>query len=447
MFTKTNIYTFFLISVFFISSINAQEAQKKTSQEKTSNGISSVQAPVPSAVKFIGQNNIYAKMQAQKDDNGNEFATLDLTAATNDPSEPDSVKLKLWRDANMTLIYSGDFQVTDNIRTRTFRMTNGAGTGKVLTSSSIGTASWQTPSGGGSGGSINGLSDGKTLFSSVYLGQFAGEDDNSTSDKANIGIGYNALGSFTNAGGGENTAIGYSSMGSFTEGLQNTAVGGKSLNGGDLVSAIGNYNTAIGYKALFKNDLGSGNVAIGFQAGRDFEGSDQLFIHNDASSTPLIWGDFFNAEIEINGHLHVQQGASKPGGGSWDNSSDIRLKDVLENYKKGLSEIKKLRTIKFRYKLDNPKGLPSDSDEYGFVAQEVKMVFPEAVYEGEDGFLVFNMHSINVAMVNAVKELSEEKKKLEKRILNLEKQNYGLEKRLTNIESSIRSRNVKTVSK
>ena len=44
---------------------------------------------------------------------------------------------------------------------------------------------------------------------------------------------------------------------------------------------------------------------------------------------------------------------------------------------------------------------------YGFSAQEVKKIFPECVGTDDDGYLNFNMHAINVAYVNAIKELNQ----------------------------------------
>lgn len=103
--------------------------------------------------------------------------------------------------------------------------------------------------------------------------------------------------------------------------------------------------------------------------------------------------------------LQVNGTAGKPGGGSWSNASDIRLKDVAGAYERGLSDILRLRSIRFHYKPGNARKLPTVAEEYGFVAQEVREVFPECVSTGADGFLDFNMHAINVAMVNAVQEL------------------------------------------
>ncbi|HBE43574.1 MAG TPA: hypothetical protein DDW27_20730 [Bacteroidales bacterium] len=42
------------------------------------------------------------------------------------------------------------------------------------------------------------------------------------------------------------------------------------------------------------------------------------------------------------------------------------------------------------------------------VSYVLKKVFPEAVNECKNGYLDFNMHAVNVAMVNAIKELKAE---------------------------------------
>jgi endosialidase-like protein len=103
--------------------------------------------------------------------------------------------------------------------------------------------------------------------------------------------------------------------------------------------------------------------------------------------------------------LHVDGSAGKPGGGSWSNASDLRLKNIDREYSKGLQEVIKLRPIEFHYKPDNARGYSPEREEIGFVAQEVQEVFPEAVTEGDDGYLDMNVHAINVAMVNAMKEM------------------------------------------
>lgn len=111
--------------------------------------------------------------------------------------------------------------------------------------------------------------------------------------------------------------------------------------------------------------------------------------------------------------LHVVGQACKTEGGSaWAVYSDLRLKNVLGDYEKGLNDITALRPVRFRYLENNPRQLSSDIEQVGFVAQEVQKIFPEAVSEADDGFLNFNIHAINVALVNAVKELKAENDRL-----------------------------------
>jgi len=115
--------------------------------------------------------------------------------------------------------------------------------------------------------------------------------------------------------------------------------------------------------------------------------------------------------------LEVVGNAAKTSGGTtWINSSDVRLKDVTGEYRRGLDAIASLRPVSFFYKQDNPRGLPSNEENIGFIAQEVQEVFPEAVSEGPDGYLDFNMHPVNVALVNAVKELKAENEALREEI-------------------------------
>ena len=86
----------------------------------------------------------------------------------------------------------------------------------------------------------------------------------------------------------------------------------------------------------------------------------------------------------------------------------------------------------FTYKPGNARHLPADTQQIGFVAQEVQKIFPEAVAMASDGYLDFNIHSINVAMVNAIKELKAENDRLkaENELLKQNdcKQNERLEK-------------------
>jgi len=129
-------------------------------------------------------------------------------------------------------------------------------------------------------------------------------------------------------------------------------------------------------------------------------------------------------ELVVNGE------AAKTGGGTWSNYSDIRLKNILGDYDKGLTEILALQPVVFNYKVDNPLDLPSDNEEIGLIAQEVREIFPEAVSVKQNGYLDFNMHSIMVAYVNAIKELKAENDDLQEQVNELESRLAAIEKML-----------------
>ena len=157
-----------------------------------------------------------------------------------------------------------------------------------------------------------------------------------------------------------------------------------------------------------------------------------LQIYNSATKT-AIFAKQSNSFVGIGTTtptqaLHVVGNAYKTEGGtSWATSSDIRLKNLLGNYSKGLNEIIALQAVKYIYKKDNPRQLNFEKEQLGFVAQDVQKIFPEAISTADDGYLDFNFHPINVALVNAVKELKLENDNLSRKINELESKLEQLE--------------------
>ncbi|PLX11569.1 MAG: hypothetical protein C0594_03470 [Marinilabiliales bacterium] len=221
----------------------------------------------------------------------------------------------------------------------------------------------------------------------------------------------------------------------------NTTSGGIIIQDGN--SNTGNFWEALSYdgnttKAKLDDNAnltiaGYANLKSSSTGVAMYVNGDEALWYND---TYFSWGyggayNYFADEVGIatsspSYTLEVNGSAGKPGGGSWSNSSDIRLKDINGDYSKGLEDICKLNPVQFNYKKNNPRHLPSDIQYVGFIAQDVQKVFPEAVNKGEDGYLDFNMHSINVALVNAVKELKKENEEL-KRALNEQEKSFRAE--------------------
>jgi hypothetical protein len=106
----------------------------------------------------------------------------------------------------------------------------------------------------------------------------------------------------------------------------------------------------------------------------------------------------------------------KPNGGSWSNSSDIRLKRNIKDLVGGLDIIRRLRPIECEY--NGCGGLPEGMRTLSFIAQEVREVLPGAVssHRGklreddaeETDILDFNMHEVLMHLVLAVKQLAAE---------------------------------------
>jgi len=159
------------------------------------------------------------------------------------------------------------------------------------------------------------------------------------------------------------------------------------------------------------------------------------------NDTYFSWGyggtyNYFGDEVTIGtsavpGYTLVVNGtAAKTGGGSWTVLSDTRSKNLLGSYNRGLKDIMQLQPVRFTYRADNLRHLDAEEEQIGFVAQDVQKVFPEAVHQASDGYLDFNIHAINVALVNAVKDLEAENERLKSMYKQQEARLKKLEQRL-----------------
>ena len=187
-----------------------------------------------------------------------------------------------------------------------------------------------------------------TGYHNTFLGSTAGFFNTTGSCNTFIGAQtgtYNTTGfanTFTgrdagnsNTTGYENTFLGYRAGKSNTTGLQNiflgTYAGNENTTGNDntflgyqagFSTTIGNYNTLLGYRAGYSNTSGSnntfigndagysnttgqGNLFLGYNAGYNETGSNKLYIDNSDTSSPLIYGEFDNNIVTINGKLGI----------------------------------------------------------------------------------------------------------------------------------------------
>ncbi len=133
-----------------------------------------------------------------------------------------------------------------------------------------------------------------TGIDNVFIGSDAG---NTNVDGAgNVAIGSGAL--EDNVDGAANFALGTNALTNNISGNSNTAIGTSSL----FNVTTGGQNIAIGNLAgSVTSGSSSGNVFLGYRAGEDEKGSNKLYIDNSDTATPLIYGEFDNNFVKING--------------------------------------------------------------------------------------------------------------------------------------------------
>ena len=94
--------------------------------------------------------------------------------------------------------------------------------------------------------------------------------------------------------------------------------------------------------------------------------------------------------------------------------SDARLKENVEDLESVEAKISKLRPV--RYDRND-----IDKHEFGFIAQEVREVFPECVLEHRTGLLSVNYAKLSTIAIKALQEQSERISKLEEMVNALTK--------------------------
>ncbi len=202
----------------------------------------------------------------------------------------------------------------------------------------------------------------------------------------NTAIGYEAMKSATDTG---NTAIGYRTLLALTTGSNNTALGTDALGTvltannnvaigkGASTATTGANNTSVGTDALSSNSTGALNVCIGYAAGSLLTtGSNNTFIGGYAgtaglSNTVVISaGTTERMRIDSSGNTTFQGTVAAT---SYNSTSTKRvkkcIKDLGQVYLNNFSKLKPREYDRKDYK----------AHEFGFIAEEMALVYPEIV--------------------------------------------------------------------
>jgi len=261
-----------------------------------------------------------------------------------------------------------------------------------------------------------GAGAGITLFSSaenVAVGYQALNAENSHG--RNCAVGFGSMKVADTGATAYNTGLGYHSGVAVSTGVKNTCIGG--LAGQSITT--GDYNTIIGYSC----DVSSGSVATSIVVGQSVTGvgTDNFTFGNGSTDSNIAFG---------------ATSITAP--------SDQRYKEDIETATAGLSFIKDLRPVTFKWKKEkdlpaNHRAYVKDSDKrtinnktnHGFLAQEVKAVI-DAHSEIKDGFDMWQTDdqadggrqrigdaSLMPMMVKAIQELSAKNDTLETQVADL----------------------------
>ena len=231
----------------------------------------------------------------------------------------------------------------------------------------------------------------------TFIGNLSGYDN--TEGNNNICIGVQSA--ETNTTGSFNVAIGVLSGGSNTTGELNVFLGQETGYRNDE----GNNNVFLGALSGRSNIKGSRNVFIGSTAGYSETGSDKLYIDNSGTNSPLIYGEFNNRRIVINGNSSDNSNSrtlfvngSIGATSAFNNDSDRRLKKGIQTIPNALAKVLQMRGVTYQWKDGRETG-----DRMGFIAQEVEPILPEVVDNGNDHYTM-QYGPITAVLIEGMKE-------------------------------------------
>ncbi len=377
-----------------------------------------------------GSGNVFLGMNAGSNEAGNNKLYIDNTVANSDNA---LVYGEFGSSSNTVaniLRINGQLQLGTSAGTRYFMPTTRGTVNQVLQTDATGNVSWVDPS-AVAATNIDGLTDGSSDNSSVFLGNNAGINDNGTN--SNTGVGISAL--TANISGSSNSAIGRNALSSNTTGSRNTALGNNALN----LNTIGTDNISVGFNANFGlNDLNN-TISIGSNSGGVSNVSNRIEMGN----TSITW---------IGGQV------------TWSTYSDARIKTNISEDVKGLDFITLLRPVTYNLDIhaqnkliekNGKKIITTDwTEKYdieqikttGFIAQEVEQAALSAGYDfsgvhkanDKVGMYSISYASFVVPLVKSVQELDAKNKELNKEVDNLKQQISELKNELKIIQEMIK---------
>ena len=284
-----------------------------------------------------------------------------------------------------------------------------------------------------------------------------------TSAQGNTAVGAEALAS--NQTGANNTAVGLNSMEKNDSGEKNTAIGTQSLD----VNESGKNNVAVGCVSLHNLTSGADNVAIGFESAKNLKtGIKNIYIGNESQasaidvSNEIVIGQgvtgrgadsavignaatesiFFGNAVYMADELSAFAGGGEDAGAgaklyamNYYHSSDIRLKENINNNVLGLEIINRLNPVSFKWK-------NNDSYNQGFIAQEVEEILIDLNINKKQNNIVntdtqstFKSLNYSEFIPSLVKAIQEQSAMIESQLTTIESQRATIESQAKRIDA------------
>lgn len=227
---------------------------------------------------------------------------------------------------------------------------------------------------------------------------------------------FGAYAGHKNTTGKQNTFLGSLSGFSNAQGQRNSLIG----NNAGFNNVNGSHNTYIGYNAGYSlTNTSSNNVVIGSNAGPSstLAVNDKLYIDNEATDHPLIYAEFDNDHVIINGTFEATAGQYLP------SSRTLKNKYTKLNASAVLAKISMMDIQEWSY-ISHP-----DQRHIGPIAEE----FHEAFGLGRDNKSISTVDASGVALV-AIQALHKENEKLKEENKVLKASIESIEERLMALE-------------
>ena len=190
--------------------------------------------------------------------------------------------------------------------------------------------------------------------------------------------------------------IGYSTTGTGVHGeAPSSGVNGvEGFSGSSVASGVYGYNSSGSGYGVAGRTTGTGKAVYGDCA------------------TQGGWAGYFN------GNLYATY-AFKPGGGSWGDTSDVRLKKDVRPLEGALERLLKLKGVTFEW-IEPEKHGNFRGRQTGLIAQEVEKVFPEWVGSDPEGFKTVTVRGLEALSVEAMRTLRNDNDALRAQVSKLE---------------------------